>query len=183
MVKAIFLDRDGTINELVHRTGSHAAEGKVAPWYFSEFQYIEGVEEATKKFRSLGYSLHVVTNQPDIDDGYMTEDTLEVIHTCLKKDLNIDTIQAARTRGAEDYKPKPGMLNKIIREWMVSKERSWMIGDTWKDVVAGNTAGVKTIYIGDIYSAPEEWLHIKPDFYAKNLLEAVNIIQQNVGGQ
>jgi phosphoglycolate phosphatase-like HAD superfamily hydrolase len=75
------------------------------------------------------------------------------------------------------------MLNKIIKEWMVSKERSWMIGDTWRDVVAGNRAGVKTIYLGDIYNAPQEYLHITPDFYAKNLLEAVTIIQQNVGGQ
>jgi phosphoglycolate phosphatase-like HAD superfamily hydrolase len=58
-----------------------------------------------------------------------------------------------------------------------------MIGDTWRDVVAGHNAGVKTIYLGEIYNAPSEYLHIKPDFYAKNLLEAANIIEQNVGGQ
>ena len=180
MVKAIFLDRDGTINELVH---GRENPKHVCPWYFAEFNYIDGVEEAIKGFRALGFSLHVVTNQPDVDDGYTTEDTMNAIHNCIKADLKVDTIQAARTRGTEEYKPNPGMLNKIIKEWHVSKERSWMIGDTWRDVVAGNRAGVKTIYLGDIYSAPEEWLHIKPDFYAKNLLEAVNIIQQNVGGQ
>ena len=180
MVKAIFLDRDGTINELVH---GRENPKHVCPWYFAEFNYIDGVEEAIKGFRALGFSLHVVTNQPDVDDGYTTEDTMNAIHNCIKADLKVDTIQAARTRGTEEYKPNPGMLDKIIKEWHVSKERSWMIGDTWRDVVAGNRAGVKTIYLGDIYSAPEEWLHIKPDFYAKNLLEAVNIIQQNVGGQ
>jgi len=180
MVKAIFLDRDGTINELVH---GRENPKHVCPWYFAEFNYIDGVEEAIKGFRSLGFSLHVVTNQPDVDDGYTTEDTMNAIHDSIKVDLKVDTIQAARTRGTEDYKPNPGMLNKIIKQWHVTKERSWMIGDTWRDVVAGNRAGVKTIYLGDIYSAPKEWLHIKPDFYAKNLLEAVNIIQQNVGGQ
>jgi D-glycero-D-manno-heptose 1,7-bisphosphate phosphatase len=180
MVKAIFLDRDGTINELVH---GRENPKHVCPWYFAEFNYIDGIEEAIKGFRALGFSLHVVTNQPDVDDGYTTEDTMNAIHNCIKADLKVDTIQAARTRGTEEYKPNPGMLNNIIKEWHVSKERSWMIGDTWRDVVAGNRAGVKTIYLGDIYSAPEEWLHIKPDFYAKNLLEAVNIIQQNVGGQ
>jgi D-glycero-D-manno-heptose 1,7-bisphosphate phosphatase len=180
MVKAIFLDRDGTINELVH---GRENPKHVCPWYFAEFNYIDGVEEAIKGFRALGFSLHVVTNQPDVDDGYTTEDTMNTIHDCIKADLKVDTIQTARTRSTEEYKPNPGMLNKIIKEWHVSKERSWMIGDTWRDVVAGNRAGVKTIYLGDIYSAPEEWLHIKPDFYAKNLLEAVNIIQQNVGGQ
>jgi phosphoglycolate phosphatase-like HAD superfamily hydrolase len=75
------------------------------------------------------------------------------------------------------------MLDKINKEWMVSKERSWMIGDTWKDVVAGHKAGVKTIYLGEIYSAPQEYLHIKPDFYAKDLLEASLIIEQHIGGQ
>ena len=180
MVKAVFLDRDGTINELVHGRDNPK---HVCPWYFSEFNYIDGVEEAIKGLRSLGFSLHVVTNQPDVDDGYTTEDTMDVIHQTIKKELNVDTIQAARTRGTEEYKPNPGMLNKIIKEWHVTKERSWMIGDTWRDVVAGNRAGVKTIYLGDIYSAPSEWLHIKPDFYAKNLLEAVNVIQQNIGGE
>jgi len=182
-VKAVFLDRDGTINKLVHRTGSHAAEGKVAPWEFVEFEYIDGVNEAIRKFRSLGYSLHVVTNQPDVDDGYMTEETLNLIHDSLKKETNIDTIQSARTRGTEEYKPNPGMLNKIIKEWMVSKERSWMIGDTWRDVVAGHRAGVKTIYLGGVYEPNEKWPDIKPDYIANNLIEAANIIEQNIGGR
>jgi D-glycero-D-manno-heptose 1,7-bisphosphate phosphatase len=180
MVKAIFLDRDGTINELVHGRDNPK---HVCPWYILEFNYIDGVDEAIKKFRSLGFSLHVVTNQPDVDDGYTTEETMDLIHQCIKTEFKVDTIQAARTRGTEDYKPNPGMLNKIIKEWHVTKERSWMIGDTWRDVVAGNRAGVKTIYLGDIYSAPSEWQQIKPDFYAKNLLEAANIIEQHVGGE
>ena len=180
MVKAIFLDRDGTINELVHGRDDPK---HVCPWYYAEFDFIDGVEEAIKKFRSLGYSLHVVTNQPDVDDGYTTEETMDAIHALVKNKLNVDTIQAARTRNTPEYKPNSGMLDKIIREWMVTKERSWMIGDSWKDVVAGHNAGVKTIYLGDIYNAPENYLHIKPDFYAKNLLQAADIIEQNVGGQ
>jgi D-glycero-D-manno-heptose 1,7-bisphosphate phosphatase len=180
MVKAIFLDRDGTINELVHGRDNPK---HVCPWYYSEFEYIDGVEQAIASFRSLGYTLHVVTNQPDVDDGYTTEETMNVIHQRLKNDLKVDTIQAARTRGTPEYKPNSGMLDKVIKEWMITRERSWMIGDTWKDVVAGNKAGVATIYLGDIYSSPEEYMHIKPDFYAKNLLEAVIIIQQNVGGE
>jgi D-glycero-D-manno-heptose 1,7-bisphosphate phosphatase len=180
MVKAIFLDRDGTINELVH---GRENPKHVCPWYFSEFNYIDGVEEAIKKFRQLGFSLHVVTNQPDVDDGYTTEDTMNVIHQCLKNDLNVDTIQAARTRNTPEYKPNSGMLDKIIKEWMVTKERSWMIGDTWRDVVAGSKAGVKTIYLGAIYSAPDDYAHIKPDFCANNLLEASMIIEQHIGGE
>jgi len=180
MVKAVFLDRDGTLNKLVHGRDNPK---HVCPWDFSEFSYIDGVQKAIRGLRALGFSLHVVTNQPDIDDGYTTAETMKQIHEAIAKDLHVDTIQAALTRGTEEYKPNPGMLNRIIKEWMVSKERSWMIGDTWRDVVAGNRAGVKTIYLGEIYNAPAEYLHITPDFYAKDLLQAVNIIQQNVGGR
>lgn len=179
MVKAIFLDRDGTINELVY---GRENPKHVCPWYYSQFEFIDGVESAIKSFRDLGFSLHVVTNQPDVDDGYTTEETMDAIHLLVKTKLKVDTIQAARTRGQPDYKPNPGMLDKIIKEWMVTKERSWMIGDTWRDVVAGNRAGVKTIYLGDIYSSPEEYMHIKPDFYAKNLKDAAKIIEQYIGG-
>lgn len=180
MVKAIFLDRDGTINKLVHGRDNPK---HVCPWYYAEFEFIDGVEEAIKKLRHMGFSLHVVTNQPDVDDGYTTEETMDTIHLLIKNKLNVDTIQAARKRETPEYKPNSGMLEKVIREWMVSKERSWMIGDSWKDIVAGHNAGVKTIYLGDIYNAPEKYLHIKPDFYAKNLSEASNIIEQFIGGE
>lgn len=180
MVKAIFLDRDGTINKLVH---GREDPKHVCPWYYAEFELIDGVEDAIKKFRSLGYSLHLVTNQPDVDDGYTTEETMDAIHSYIKNYLKLDTIQAARTRDTPEYKPNPGMLNKIIKEWSVTTERSWMIGDSWKDIVAGHKAGVRTIYLGDIYSAPEKHMHILPDYYAKDLLEAATIIEQNVGGE
>jgi len=179
-MKAIFLDRDGTINKLVH---GREDPKHVCPWYYAEFELIDGVEDAIKKFRSLGYSLHLVTNQPDVDDGYTTEETMDAIHSYIKNNLKLDTIQAARTRNTPEYKPNPGMLNKIIKEWSVTTERSWMIGDSWKDIVAGDCAGVRTIYLGDIYSAPEKYMHIIPDFYAEDLLEAATIIEQNVGGQ
>lgn len=180
MVKAVFLDRDGTINKLV--TGREDPK-HVAPWLYEDFEYIDGVPEAIQRIKGLGFTTHVVTNQPDVDDGYMTEQTLDVMNQAMKKELNVDTIQCARTRNTPEYKPNSGMLNKIIKEWVVTPERSWMIGDSWKDVVAGHKAGVRTIYLGDIYSAPENYMHILPDYYAEDLLEAASIIEQNVGGQ
>lgn len=175
MVKAIFLDRDGTINELVR---GRENPKHVCPWYYSEFEFIHGVKEAIEIFRSLGFTIHVVTNQPDVDDGYTTEETMDVIHTLIKTELKVDTIQAARTRGTPEYKPNSGMLDNIINKWNVSKNRSWMIGDTWRDVVAGNKAGVKTIYLGNTYSSPEEHSGIEPDFIVKDLLEAALIINK-----
>ena len=173
MVKAVFLDRDGTINKLVY---GRSNPKQVAPWYFAEFDYIDGVEEAIKTIKYMGFSTHVVTNQPDVDDGLMTEDTLNVIHQVLKKDLNVDTIQSARTRNTPEYKPNNQMLENIIKDFKVSRERSFMIGDSWKDIVAGNSSGVKTIYLGNEYDCPEEYKNIKPDYIANNLLDAVNDI-------
>ena len=177
MVNAVFLDRDGTINELVigREDPKH-----VAPWYYAEFEYIEGVPEAIQKLKNLGFTTHVVTNQPDVDDGYMTEQTLDVMNQAMKIELKVDSIQCARQRNTPEYKPNPGMLNKIIKEWVVTPEHSWMIGDSWKDIVAGHKAGVKTIYLGDIYEPPSECMYILPDYYANNLLEAVEIIEKNM---
>lgn len=173
MVKAVFLDRDGTINKLVP---GRPNPKHVGPWYFSEFDYIDGVEEAVEIIKRLGFSTHVVTNQPDVTDGLMTEDTLDIMHQVLKIDLKVDTISDARIRNSEDYKPNNGMLEKKIAEFKITRERSYMIGDTWKDVVAGHRSGVKTIYLGEEYKCPEEYKDIQPDFIAKDLLSAVKEI-------
>lgn len=173
MVKSIFLDRDGTINKLVP---GRPDPKHVGPWYFSEFDYIDGVEEAVEILKRLGYSTHVVTNQPDVTDGLMTEDTLDIMHQALKQDLKVDTIQAAKIRNTPEYKPNNQMLENIIHEFKVTRERSYMIGDSWKDVVAGNRSGVKTIYLGEEYKCPEEYKDIQPDYIAKDLLSAVKEI-------
>ena len=171
MVKAVFLDRDGTINKLIH---GRPNPKQVAPWYFAEFDYIDGVEEAIKTIKCLGFSTHVVTNQPDVDDGFMTEDTLDIIHQVLKQDLNVDTIQSARTRNTPEYKPNNQMLENVIKEFKVTRERSFMIGDSWKDIVAGNKSGLNTIFLGKEYECPIEYRYIRPNYICDNLLDAVN---------
>lgn len=180
MVKAVFLDRDGTINKLIH---GRPDPKHVGPWKFEEFEYIDGVRQAVKKLRNLGFTLHVVTNQPDVKDGLMDIDTLYMMHEKLKNDLNVDTIQYCSNRDSIDYKPKTGMLDVIISKWHITKERSWMIGDSWKDIVAGHTAGLTTIYLGDVWDRPPHYCDVFPDFIAKDLLEATVIIEQNEAGR
>jgi histidinol-phosphate phosphatase family protein len=173
MVKAVFLDRDGTINK--HIIGRPNPK-HVAPWYYAEFEYIDGVPEAVAAIKRLGFTTHLVTNQPDVDDGYMTEETLDAIHLMLKNQLKLDTIQAARTRNTPEYKPNPGMLEKVIKDFNVSRNRSYMVGDTWRDIVAGHRAGVTTIYLGNGYNCPEEYKDIKPHHTVADLTEAAKII-------
>lgn len=174
MVKAVFIDRDGTINKPV--TGRENPY-HISPWYYSEFEYIDGVEEAIQILKRNGFTTHVVTNQPDINDGYTTQETLDVINQMMKRDLNVDTISCAMTRNENTYKPNNGMLEKIIKEFVVTRDRSWMIGDSWKDIVAGYRSNVKTIYLGKEYKCPDEYAHIQPDYIVDNLLEAARTIQ------
>jgi D-glycero-D-manno-heptose 1,7-bisphosphate phosphatase len=179
-VKAIFLDRDGTINTLIR---GRENPKHVCPWDYSEFRYIDGVKEAVDSFRACGYNIHVVTNQPDIDDGYTTEETMNKIHEDIANYLHVDSIQAARTRGTDTYKPNPGMINNVCKDFGVNREKSWMIGDTWRDVVSGHRAGVRTIYLGGAYVPPEEYKDIQPTHIAIDLKEAALIIQQIEGGR
>lgn len=174
MVKAVFLDRDGTINKLI--TGRKDPK-HVGPWTLKEFKYIKGVPDAISHIRHLGFTLHVVTNQPDADDGLMTHEELAKMHKKLAKDLKVDTIQAAFTRNTYVYKPNPGMIENIIKEWTVTRERSWMIGDSWKDIVAGHNAGLNTIYLGSEYNCPEKYNNIKPKYMTGDLLTAAKIIE------
>lgn len=179
MVRAVFLDRDGTINKLIH---GRSNPKHVGPWKFEEFEYIDGVSEAIKKLRHMEFTLHVVTNQPDFHDGLMEFYELEQMHNKIKNDLNVDTIQFCSYRDTLDYKPGVGMLERIIKGWNVTRERSWMVGDSWKDIVAGHNSGLKTIYLlngAPRYSCPEKY-NIVPDYFAENLLEAAMIIEDEV---
>lgn len=173
MVKAVFLDRDGVINQLVNR-----GTKQVAPWLVKDFAYINGSIDAVQQIKLMGYTTHVVTNQPDVDDGLMTEDSLNTIMSMIKLDMNVTTISVARTRNTDDYKPNNGMIEKIINEFKVTRQRSIMIGDSWKDIVAGNKSGLITIFIGEDYTCPDEkYKHIKPDYMRDSLIDSISLIR------
>ena len=147
--KAIFLDRDGTINKYVGFLRS-----------INEFELIDGVSKAIKKMNESGYLTIVVTNQPVIARGEVSFDELDKIHnkmeTLLGKDgAYIDVLYYCPHHPHKGYegerpelkiececrKPKPGMLMKAAEDFNVDLERSWMIGDGENDVLAGKNAG------------------------------------------
>lgn len=153
--KAIFLDRDGTINKYV---GFLRKE--------EEFELLPGVAEAVKKINESGYLAIVVTNQPVIARGEVTFEGLETIHNKMetllgKEGAYLDGIYFCPHHPHSGYegevkelkiecdcrKPKPGMLLKAAADLNIDLEKSWMIGDSDSDVAAGNEAGCKTIKI------------------------------------
>ena len=154
--KAIFLDRDGTINEYV---------GFLTD--IKEFHLLDGVAEAIRKINASGYLAIVVTNQPIIARGEVSFTELQEIHNKMETLLGaegayIDAIYFCPhhpDKGFEgervEYKiscdcrkPKPGMLLKAAEDFNIDLSRSWMVGDGKNDVEAGKNAGCKTVLIG-----------------------------------
>lgn len=174
--KAIFLDRDGTINKYVGFLRN-----------IDDFELIDGVSKAMARINQSQFLSVVVTNQPVIARGEATADELSEIHnkmeTLLGKDgAYVDDIYYCPHHPHKGYegevkalkidcdcrKPKPGMLLRAAKEHNIDLSCSWMIGDSENDILAGKAAGCKTAYIGK-----EDY---GQDISGDSLLDIVNII-------
>jgi D,D-heptose 1,7-bisphosphate phosphatase len=149
--KAIFLDRDGTINKFVGFLTKP-----------EEFELIPGVAEAIGQINRSGYLVIVVSNQPVIARGDCTFEELQTIHNKMETELGkegdfIDAIYFCPHHPDKGFvgerpeykidcdcrKPKPGMLLQAAKDWNIDLSESYMIGDSERDVEAGRNAGVK----------------------------------------
>jgi D-glycero-D-manno-heptose 1,7-bisphosphate phosphatase len=173
MVKAVFLDRDGTINRAFVRDGK-----PYPPRDLSEFELLPGAEEACRLMKDEGYTLVVATNQPDVGRGTTKREAVEEIHAWMCGKLPIDRVEVCYDAGdspSECRKPRPGMLLRAAREMDIDLKASWMVGDRWRDVDCGHNAGCRTIFIDNGYS---EELRATPDYRVASLLEAARLITQ-----
>lgn len=154
--KAIFLDRDGTINKYV----GYLTEPE-------EFELLPGVAEAIRKINNSGYLAIVATNQPGIAQGRLTVQTLHVIHNKMETLLGQEGAFINKLyycphhpdKGFEGEipelkiscscrKPKPGMLLQAAKDFNIDLAASWMIGDDQRDILTGKNAGCHTALIG-----------------------------------
>ncbi|MFX0032337.1 MAG: D-glycero-beta-D-manno-heptose 1,7-bisphosphate 7-phosphatase [Promethearchaeota archaeon] len=170
--KAIFLDRDGVINEEV----SHLSDP-------DNFKFIEGSIEAIRILKNLGYLLIVITNQAGIARGYFSEETLNEIHNKMKRilyenNLKLDDIfycphHPDFTGPCNCRKPNPGMILKAKEIYNINLRESFMVGDTLKDIETGIAAECQTVLVLTGYGKEErEKINkIIPDFIFDNLLE------------
>lgn len=155
--KAIFLDRDGTINKYVGFLRN-----------IDDFELIDGVAEAIRKINESGYLAIVVTNQPAIARGEVSFEELEEIHNKMetllgKEGAYLDAIYYCPHHPHKGYegerpelkidcdcrKPKPGMLLKAAADFNIDLSRSWMVGDGENDIQAGINAGCKTVLLSN----------------------------------
>lgn len=170
-VKAIFFNRDGTIND--NKDGYiHKIE---------DFEFLPGVIKALQRFSKTDYRIIIVTNQSGVGWGYFTKEQYDkltqwILRLLKAKGVRIDKIYHcphAPDEGCDCRKPKIGMLLKAVADFDISLNNSWLVGDDEKDVIAGRNANVKTIKLGDPMSKE---LKLEPNYYARDMAEAVNII-------
>jgi D-glycero-D-manno-heptose 1,7-bisphosphate phosphatase len=169
--RAVFLDRDGVINRAVVRGGKPYPPNSLA-----ELELTPGAPDALAALHRAGFQLIVVTNQPDVARGTMRRETVDEIHDYLRRTLPLDDIKVcwdSSETGSRCYKPAPGLLLDAAAEHGIDLSRSFMVGDRWRDVGAGNAAGTFTIFIEYGY---QEALKEQPDAIVRSLAEAVEII-------
>jgi D-glycero-D-manno-heptose 1,7-bisphosphate phosphatase len=168
---AVFLDRDGVINRaIVHERRPYP------PATLQELEILPGVEEALQKLHAAGFLLIVVTNQPDVSRGSMTKETVEEINQHLMSCLLLDEFYTCYHDTKECCtcrKPLPGSLLLAAKKYNLNLSASYMVGDRWKDIAAGQGAGCKTIFIDYAY---DEKQPSSIDFKVSSLLEACHII-------
>ena len=171
--KAVFFDRDGVLNYLVDHNGT-----MTAPWDVSEFDLIPGAKMAVDIVKSLGYKAFVVTNQPDVYDGYLPANHLALMNRMLQAWLRIDEVYVAYERNSAWYKPNNGMIETLIKQYRLDRGSCYIIGDRWKDIVAGHKSKLNTIFVGYDYTYPLEFQHIQPDYIVDNVLQAATLIAE-----
>jgi D-glycero-D-manno-heptose 1,7-bisphosphate phosphatase len=145
--RAIFLDRDGVINQSIVINGK-----PFAPTKLEHFKILPGVIEALNRFKNAGFKTVVVTNQPDITTGKQTWKSLNEIHDYLLLNCKIDLIKVCSHTGEQlcgCRKPHPGMLTEAAHELGIDLSESFMIGDRWGDIKAGQSAGCKKNFFID----------------------------------
>jgi D-glycero-D-manno-heptose 1,7-bisphosphate phosphatase len=188
--RAIFIDRDGTLCE--------------------EVGYLDDVDRLSVPDRSIeavvragaaGYAVVVVTNQSGVARGYFGEDLVHRVHRLVRERIEarggrLDAVyhcphhpeagEGEYRRDCDCRKPKPGMLERARDELGIDLERSYMVGDSIRDIEAGHAAGTTTILVltgygrGELESDSTGW-RVRPDHVAEDLLEAVEWILQRDG--
>jgi D-glycero-D-manno-heptose 1,7-bisphosphate phosphatase len=179
MKRAVFLDRDGTINI-----------EKDYLYQVNDFEFIPGVPEAIRLLNQAGLFVVVVTNQSGVARGYYTEDDVINLHRHISCELKMSGAHVDawlycphHPSGRGSYslpcncrKPLPGMLHEAARRYDIDLENSIIIGDKLADIGAGEAAGCRAVLVRTGYGADEEKLAAPQTVVCDDLLSAVKYL-------
>lgn len=161
--KALFIDRDGVLNEMVYDVNHGLLDSPRRP---EQLRVMPGAGDFLRQVREMGYAVIVVTNQPGIAKGTLTVNALDELHEMLARELarqgggGWDALyycphhpdggpwkQPEYVMKCDCRKPAPGMLLHAAAEHGIALARSWMLGDGLTDVQAGRAAGCRTLLL------------------------------------
>ena len=188
--RAVFLDRDGTINRMVYYPEHGIVDSPFVP---SQLELLPDVPQALRLLRRKGFLLILASNQPGIAKGHISEADFWKMERRLDRLLarqgarldakyysfyHGDAKSAKYRKGASLRKPRPGMLLSAARELGIDLSRSYMVGDGAVDVQAGRAAGCRTVFVGRLKPEMLERLGgALPDIVAPGLLAAAKKIR------
>jgi len=176
MTRAVFLDRDGVLNKAFVRNGKPHSPDSI-----EEMVIPSDAAEALGRLRKHGFRLLMATNQPDIARGRLTRGQVDAMNAHVADRLPLDGIEMCTHDDADNCdcrKPKPGLLLHAAEREGLDLSQSFMIGDRYRDIEAGHSAGCRTILIGDGYGEP---FKAQPDATVATLSEAADwILEQPV---
>lgn len=169
--KAIFVDRDGVINNVYIREGK-----SYPPYTLQELFLLEGVKDAFQMSKDMGFLNIIVTNQPDIANGKQSIEMMEKIHDFIKERVPIDDIFVCLHADRDQClcrKPLPGMLLSAQEKWHINFKKSFLVGDRWRDIGAAQAVGCESFFVEYNYQEQRP----SPPYYAvTSLKEAVEKI-------
>ncbi len=169
--RAVFLDRDGVLNETTIRGGHPHPPDTVA-----EVTLLPGAADACRRLAAAGWLLVVVTNQPDIARGTRSATDVDAVNRAVVDGLPIDDVVVCPhddIDGCSCRKPRPGMVMDAAERLRIDLAASALVGDRWRDVDAGRAAGVETFFVDHGY---DERLRASPDHVVSSLAEAADLL-------
>lgn len=186
---AVFLDRDGVINEIVYNEDTELLDSAAN---ISQFKMFDYACEAVEEIKAKGYYVFVVTNQPGAAKGKTSLTNLYDINTAMCEELPVDDVfmcphytkmlpmskEPYLIKTCDCRKPAPGLIKQAMNKYNIDMEHSYMVGDSYTDVLAGRAVGLKTILLGgmrcDVCSRLE---YNKPDYILDDLSKVPGVIK------
>ncbi len=169
--RAVFLDRDGVLNRALVREGR-----PFPPASLGELEILNEAVEACSLLRAGDFLLICVTNQPDVARGAATRQEVDKINARVRDALCLDDIRSCPHDDGDNCdcrKPKPGLLLGAADDLGIDLHASFMVGDRWRDIEAGERAGCRTVFVDRDYSEPRP---DAPDYATRSVLDAAHWI-------